>query len=105
MARLKAIPGGKDGKSTGKTLSLVYGLRLYPAETDEQVKQVVGGEVQLRDGSSSRVPLHIIEGTRDQIRAQLLASIDAFFDIYSDEALETSMSARSQKNEAEDAGC
>jgi hypothetical protein len=26
----------------------------------------------------------LIEGTREQIRAQLLASIDAFFDIYED---------------------
>ena len=105
MPRFKAIPGGKDAKAKEKTLSLVYGLRLYPADIGEQIEQVVGGEVQLRDDSSSRVPLHIIEGTRDQIRAQLLASIDAFFDIYSDEALETSMSARSQQNEAEDAGC
>lgn len=102
MPRLKAIPGGK-GKE--KTLSLVYGLRLYHADTGEQIEQVVGGDVQLRGGSSSRVPLHIIEGTRDQIRAQLLASIDAFFDIYSDEALATSRSARSPHEEAEDAGC
>ena len=105
MSRLKAIPGGKDGKGKEKTLSLVYGLCLYPADKGAQIEQVVGGEVQLHDGSSSRVPLHIIEGTRDHIRAQLLASIDAFFDIYSDEALETSRSARFQKNESEDAGC
>ena len=105
MHKLKAIPGGK-GKA--KTFSLVYGLRLYPAGQNsktQQIDQVVRGEVQLRDGSSSRVPLHIIEGTRDQIRAQLLASIDAFFDIYSDEALETSMLSCSQQNGAEDAGC
>jgi hypothetical protein len=105
MSRLKAIPGGKGGRGKEKTLSLVYGLRLYPADKAGQIEQIVEGEVQLRDGSASRVPLHIIEGTRDQIRAQLLASIDAFFDIYSDEALETSLSGRSQQNEADDAGC
>lgn len=102
MPKFKAIPGGK-GKE--KTFSLMYGLRLYPADQIDEIKQVIGGEVCLRDGSSSRIPLHSIEGTRDQIRAQLLASIDAFFDIYSDEAFETSMPSRSQKKGAEDTGC
>lgn len=105
MPKLKAIPGGK-GKQ--KPFSLVYGLRLYPAGQNnktQQIDQVVGGEVQLRDGSSSRIPLHIIEGPRDQIRAQLLASIDTFFDIYSDGALETRVPSRSQQNGSEDTGC
>lgn len=105
MPKFKAIPGGKDRKGTEKTLSLTYGLRLYPADQIDEIEQVIGGEVRLRDGSSSRIPLHIIEGTRDQIRAQLLASIDAFFDIHSDEALETSLPSRSQKKGAEDTGC
>ena len=76
MAKLKAISGGK-GKE--KTFSLVYGLRLYPAGV---VAQLSEGVTLQQDGSKSRVPLHLIEGTREQIRAQLLASIDAFFDIY-----------------------
>ena len=105
MARFKAIPGGKDGRGKEKTLSLVYGLRLYPADVDGQIEEVVRGEVRLRGGSSNHVPLHIIEGTHDQIRAQLLASIDAFFDIYSDDAPETNGSTRSAQEEAEDAGC
>jgi hypothetical protein len=78
MAKLRAIPGGKSKEK----LSLVYGLRLHPAG---EVTRVNEGEVTLRDGSRSFVPLHLIEGTREQIRAQLLASIDAFFDIYSDD--------------------
>lgn len=111
MPKLIAIPGGKDGKdgkdgkAQEKTFSLTYGLRLYPADQIDEIEQAIGGEVRLRDGSSSRIPLHIIEGTRDQIRAQLLASIDAFFDIYSDKALETSMPSRSQTKGAEDTGC
>jgi len=79
MAKLRAIPGGK-GK--GQSLSLVYGLRLYgPGEVAGIRKQ----SVTLGDGSESPLTLHLIEGTREQIRAQLLASIDAFFDIFSEE--------------------
>lgn len=79
MAKLRAIPGGKNKE---KILSFVYGLRLYPAG---EIVRVHEGEITSRDSSSSHVPLHLIEGTREQIRAQLLASIDAFFDIYSDD--------------------
>ena len=78
MAKLRAISGGK-GK--GKPLSLVYGLRLYDAG---EVVGIDEGRVTLGDGSASHVTLHLIEGTHEHIRAQLLESIDAFFDIYSD---------------------
>lgn len=78
MAKLKALPGGK-GKE--KTFALLYGLRLYPT-TD--IVAVQENEIILTNGTQSQVPLHVIEGTREQIRAQLLASIDAFFDIYGD---------------------
>ncbi len=79
MAKLRAISGGKNKE---KSFSLVYGLRLYPAWSVAQVNE---GAILQQNGGESRVPLHIIEGTREQIRAQLLASIDAFFDLYSDE--------------------
>src|SRR5262245_51805771 len=72
MAKLRAISGGKRKE---KQFSLVYGLRLYPAGT---VAQTEDGQTLQQDGSESRVTLHLIEGTREQIRAQLLASIDAF---------------------------
>lgn len=78
MAKLRAISGGK-GK--GKPLSLVYGLRLYEAG---EVAGIDEGHVTLGDGSESHVTLHLIEGTREEIHAQLLSSIDAFFEIYSD---------------------
>ena len=78
MTKLKAIPGGK-GKE--RTFALIYGLRLYPAGGVAGIQE---GEITLTNGTQSHVPLHLIEGTREQIRAQLLASIDAFFDIYED---------------------
>lgn len=80
MARLRAISGGK---SKEKTFSLVYGLRLCPPGTVSHVEE---GKIRQGDDGESRVPLHLIEGTREQIRTQLLASIDAFFDIYGDDA-------------------
>ena len=99
MAKLRAITGGK-GKE--KTFALIYGLRLYPAG---EVTRVSAGETILRDGTSSQVPLHLLEGTREQIRAQLLASIDAFFDIYSADAVELTTPADIQSDGVEEPGC
>lgn len=99
MAKLKAIPGGK-GKE--KTFSLLYGLRLYPMGT---VAQVAEGKALLRDRASGQVPLHLIEGTRQQIRAQLLASIDAFFDIYTGDGVAMAAPAHLQNEEISEAGC
>jgi len=79
VAKLQIIAGNK-GKE--KTYSLIYGLRLYP---EGEVQQVERGTVTHQDGQESRVTLHLLEGTREQIKAQLLESIDAFFDIYSDD--------------------
>jgi hypothetical protein len=78
MTKLKAIPGGK-GKE--RTFALLYGLCLYPTGDIDEVQE---NEITLTNGTRAQVPLHVIEGTHDQIRAQLLASIDAFFDIYGD---------------------
>jgi hypothetical protein len=99
MAKLRAITGGK-GKE--KTFALIYGLRLYPTG---EVTRVGEGKAVLRDGTSSQVPLHLIEGTRDQIRAQLLASIDAFFDIYSDDSAELIAATNLQSDGVEESGC
>lgn len=99
MAKLKAISGGK-GKE--KTFSLVYGLRLYPAGVVAQLSEGVTLQV---DGSKSRVPLHLIEGTREQIRTQLLASIDAFFDIYDDVSEQIVAPSRAIGEEVGDPGC
>jgi hypothetical protein len=97
MAKLRALPGGKGQE---KTFSLVYGLRLYPAG---KLAQVIEGEALLRDGIRTGIPLHLLEGTREQIRAQLLASIEAFFDIYGDD--ERLISSSTRKDGVEEAGC
>lgn len=99
MAKLRAISGGK-GKE--KSFSLVYGLRLYPVGT---IIDVTEGEAQQQNGVKSRVPLHLIEGTREQIRAQLLASIDAFFDIYDDESVQLTTLSCFRGEEVGEPGC
>lgn len=99
MAKLKAVPGGKGQE---KTFSLVYGLRLYPAGV---VAQLHEGVTLQRNGSESRIPLHLIEGTRAQIRAQLLASIDAFFDIYDDVSVQMITPSCPSGEEMGEPGC
>lgn len=99
MAKLRGITGGKRKE---KTFSLVYGMRLYPAAT---ILGVSAGETRQRDGVDSRVPLHLIEGTREQIRAQLLASIDAFFEIHADTSTPTFSPPSTSDEEIGDPGC
>ena len=92
MAELRAISGGK---AKDKTFCLVYGVGLFPAQ---QIDQLRAGQVEFGAGGRGRVPLHLIEGSRAHIRAQLLASLDAFFDIYADEeAEETAAVARPKR--------
>ena len=60
-------------------LTLVYGMRLLPAEEIEEVGEA---QVKLKNGREARVSLHIVEGSKDDIEKQLRTSIDAFFDLY-----------------------
>lgn len=60
-------------------LVLVYGMRLLPAD---EVTGVDAAPVQLRNGNEAQVTMHVLEGSREQIEAQLRHSIDAFFDFY-----------------------
>jgi hypothetical protein len=60
-------------------LTLVYGMRLLPAE---EVAAVGDAPVTLKNGNEARVTMHILEGSREQIEAQLRMSLDAFFDFY-----------------------
>jgi hypothetical protein len=60
-------------------LSLVYGLRLLP---EGELEQVGEGKIKLRNGREEHVTLHLLEGSKEEIEAQLKQSIDAFFDIY-----------------------
>jgi hypothetical protein len=60
-------------------LVLVYGMRLLPAG---EVAAVQAAPVELKNGNGAQVTMHILEGSREQIEAQLRLSIDAFFDFY-----------------------
>ena len=73
MPKLRLVRGGR-----GK-LTLVYGMRLFPAA---EVGTVTSGRVVFSGGEEGRVTLHVIDGTVEQIKRQLLASLDAFFDIH-----------------------
>ena len=63
-------------------LTLVYGMRLLPAE---EVEEVGEGAVKLRNGRDAHVTLHILEGSKEEIERQLRQSVDAFFELLDDE--------------------
>jgi hypothetical protein len=46
--------------------------------------------ILLPNGAVGSMTLHVMNGTADEIKAQLLHSIDAFFDIYADDSCSTS---------------
>ena len=62
--------------------TLGYGMRLDKGMAPEQAHPQVS--VTLPDGSEGNMTLHVINGTPDEIKARLLESVDAFFDINAD---------------------
>ncbi len=60
-------------------LALVYGMRLLPAD---EIEAVNDAEIKLKNGNKAHVSMHLIEGGEDQIRKQLMQSLDAFFEFY-----------------------
>lgn len=68
--------------------ALTYGLRLDQGTASERIHPHV--PVLLPNGSMGNMTLHVVNGTADEIKAQLLRSIDAFFDIYADGSHSTS---------------
>jgi hypothetical protein len=60
-------------------LVMVYGMRLLPAD---ELAKVGDAPVELNNGNQAHVTMHVLEGSREQIEAQLRHSIDAFFDFY-----------------------
>ncbi|HEV2224381.1 MAG TPA: hypothetical protein VGR84_15410 [Candidatus Acidoferrales bacterium] len=60
-------------------LALVYGMRLFPATELDSVGEAT---VQLKNGRSGRIMMHLIEGSREEIEKTLKQSLDAFFDLY-----------------------
>lgn len=62
--------------------TLGYGMRLDKGTAPELAHTHVS--ITLPDGSKGSMALHVISGTPDEIKARLLGSIDAFFEIYAD---------------------
>ena len=60
-------------------LALIYGMRLLPAD---ELESVTEAEITLKSGKKAHVTMHLIEGGEEQIRQQLLQSLDAFFEFY-----------------------
>ena len=60
-------------------LTLVYGMRLLPAE---EVTGVSDAPIALKNGNEAHVTMHVLEGSREAIEKQLRLSIEAFFDFY-----------------------
>lgn len=77
MADLKSVPSLVNPQYT-----LGYGMRLDRGTVPEMLHPHV--PVTLPDGSEGNMALHVINGTPEEIKAQLLDSIDAFFEIYTD---------------------
>lgn len=61
-------------------LAMVYGVRLLPADELEAFEDA---QVKLKNGQTASVTMHLIEGgNEEEIKRQLLQSLDAFFDFY-----------------------
>jgi hypothetical protein len=60
-------------------LTLVYGMRLLPAD---EVASVGEAPVELKNGNQAHVTMHVLEGSRELVETQLRLSIEAFFDFY-----------------------
>jgi hypothetical protein len=60
-------------------LALVYGMRLFPADELDAVGEAT---LTLKDGRTSRITMHLIEGSKEQIEDTLRQSVEAFFEMY-----------------------
>jgi hypothetical protein len=72
MAKLRLIQG------KGRKRVLVYGVRLFESGTVAKVRR---GEVLMADGRTNRITLRILEGSLPQLKKQLAANIEAFFQL------------------------
>jgi hypothetical protein len=60
-------------------LTLIYGLRLLP---EGEVTEIHDATLKLSNGHEAHVTMHVIEGSRLEIEAQLKQSLSAFFDFF-----------------------
>jgi hypothetical protein len=54
-------------------------MRLLPAD---EIASVGEADITLNSGKKAHVTMHLIEGGEDEIRRQLMQSLDAFFEFY-----------------------
>ena len=60
-------------------LALVYGMRLVP---EEELGEIQDATIVLKNGRTTRVTMHLIEGSKEEIETTFHQSIEAFFDMY-----------------------
>jgi len=60
-------------------LTLVYGMRLLPAD---EVVEVGEAPVKLKNGREAHVTMHVLEGGKEEIEKQLQTCFVFFFDFY-----------------------
>jgi hypothetical protein len=60
-------------------LTLVYGMRLVPADDVVSIGEAL---IEMKHGRSASVTMHVLEGSKEDIEKQLRQSIEAFFDLY-----------------------
>lgn len=60
-------------------LMLVYGMRLLPSDEIAEIGEAI---IKLKNGREARVTMHVLEGGKEEIEAQLRQSVDAFFSFY-----------------------
>ena len=72
-------PGSRSYNGAMANLTLVYGMRLLPADEVESVGEAT---LKLKNGREARVTMHILEGSKEEIEKQLRTSVEAFFDFY-----------------------
>jgi hypothetical protein len=69
----------RKGEAIMAKLALVYGMRLFPAE---ELSSVGEATLQLKDGRTARITMHLIEGSKEEIESTLRQSVEAFFEMY-----------------------
>ena len=60
-------------------LALVYGMRLVP---EEELGEIQDATIVLKNGRTTRVTMHLIEGSKEEIETTFHQSNEAFFDMY-----------------------
>jgi hypothetical protein len=59
--------------------ALLYASHRFPAD---ELSEITEATLQLKDGRTARVTMHLIEGSKEEIEKTLRQSVDAFFDLH-----------------------